>query len=114
MISDDGSFYAITTIVSDKDNSQYSLFTGTGENAGKITSDDRQKVMIDVNDDGTMLYLDMGNAEYGIVNDRALTYYDGSTVRKIADDVMDYRYLDTEDLIYYTDKDGNLLHIMTE
>lgn len=64
--------------------------------------------MIDVNDDGTMLYLDMGNAEYGIVNDRALTYYDGNTVRKIADDVMDYRYLDTEDLIYYTDKDGNL------
>lgn len=108
MISDDGSFYAITTIVSDNDNSRYSLFTGTGENAGKITSDDRQKVMIDVNDDGTMLYLDMGNAEYGIVNDRALTYYDGSTVRKIADDVMDYRYLDTEDLIYYTDKDGNL------
>lgn len=108
MISDDGSVYAVTTMVSDADNSEYSLFYGTKDGAKNISSDDRQKVMIDVNDDGTMLYLDMGNAEYGIVNDRALTYYNGTAAEKIADDVMDYRYLDSQDLIYYTDRDGNL------
>lgn len=108
MISDDGSVYAVTTMVSDADNSEYSLFYGAKDGAKKIFSDDRQKVMIDVNDDGTMLYLDMGNAEYGIVNDRALTYYNGTAAEKIADDVMDYRYLDSQDLIYYTDRDGNL------
>lgn len=108
MISDDGSFYAVTTMVSDADNSEYSLFYGAKDGAKNISSDDRQKVMIDVNDDGTMLYLDMGNAEYGIVNDRALTYYNGTAAEKIADDVMDYRYLDSQDLIYYTDRDGNL------
>lgn len=108
MISDDGSFYAVTTMVSDADNSEYSLFYGTKDGADMISSDDRQKVMIDVNNDGTMLYLDMGNAEYGIVNDRALTYYNGTAAEKIADDVMDYRYLDSQDLIYYTDRDGNL------
>lgn len=108
MISDDGSVYAVTTMVSDADNSEYSLFYGAKDGAKNISSDDRQKVMIDVNDDGTMLYLDMGNAEYGIVNDRALTYYNGTAAEKIADDVMDYRYLDSQDLIYYTDRDGNL------
>lgn len=81
MISDDGSFtplqplYPIRTIPG-------TAFYRNRRKCRKITSDDRQKVMIDVNDDGTMLYLDMGNAEYGIVNDRALTYYDGSTARK--------------------------------
>lgn len=108
MISDDGSVYAVTTMVSDTDNSEYSLFYGTKDGAKNISSDDRQKVMIDINDDGTMLYLDMGNAEYGIVNDRVLTYYNGASVEKISDDVMDYRYLDSQDLIYYTDRDGNL------
>lgn len=108
MISDDGSAYAVTTMVSDADNSRYSLFYGTKDGADMISSDDRQKVMIDVNNDGTMLYLDMGNAEYGIVNDRALTYYDGDDAGKIADDVMDYRYLKSQKLIYYTDRDGNL------
>ena len=108
MVSDNGNFFAITTMDDRKDDVIYDMYYGDRDKVSHLSSDDRQKIVLDIYDDGSFLYLDMSNAEYGIVNDRAITYFDGNTSKVITSNLVEYRYVDDRDLMYYTDNEGYL------
>lgn len=108
MISDNGDFFVLTTINTGKDSTDYSIYYGNGEYTKHLSLDEKRKNILDVYNDGTFLYLDMTDAEYGIVNDRAITYFDGQSFEVIAANLVEYRYSDEKDTIYFIDKDRYL------
>lgn len=108
MVSDNGKYYVLTTLENGKEEVVYDMYYGNLDETKRLSSDDRQKVVLDVYDDGSFFYLDMDNAEYGIVNDRAITFFDGIDARVLAADCVEYRYKDAGDIMYFTDKSGYL------
>lgn len=107
-VSDNGKYYVITTLKENGDDSIYTMYYGTEAGITKLSSDDYQKVVIDVLDDGKVLYLEMDNAEYGIVNDRAIKIFDGISERKLVDNIIEYKYVDAAHMLYYIDDKDKL------
>ena len=100
-ISDNGQYFALVAVSEDAEDYTCYFDYGTPEGIKEAERDSEQKTILEVTDEGQVLYVEMSTAEYGIVNERKACLYDGSLMKTLAD-IKDYRYVD--DKLYYIDK----------
>ncbi len=108
VISENGQYFALVTVTSDADEYICSIYYGTPDGMTEISRNGSQGNIFALTDGGQLLYMDMDTAEYGIVNDRSIKLYDGTSVRTIAEKITDYRYIDGQTRIVYTDTDKKM------
>ncbi len=107
-VSDNGKYYVLTACETIEDVSAYTLFYGNYEgDIIPIETDENEKNIIDVCDDGSVVYLSMETAEYGIINNRNLYYYQDS-ITCIAENIDKVKLKADKSGIYYIDMAGKL------
>lgn len=99
--SPDGKYIALTAY----EYSKYTLFYINNGVTEAISQDDMEKNILSLTNDGTMIYLNMQTAEYGIINDKSLMLYNGRN-NLLAENVDDARVIDGN--IFYISDDGRL------
>ena len=104
-ISDNGEYFAIVAVSEDADNYICYFDYGTANGVTEAERSSEQKSLLDVSEDGLVLFIEMATAEYGIVNDRRAVLYDGESFKDISE-IKDYRYID--EVIYYIDDEDRL------
>ncbi len=108
MVSSNGEYYVLTACLSAEDLATYTMYYGTSDGAiEQISENDNEKELITVDDDGTVLYLSMETAEYGIVNSKELDMYGAGNKTVIAQAVDRYQLLKDGTLCFY-DTAGSL------
>ena len=114
-VSDDGSYFVLTTCSASNDFSSgiYTTYVGEyGADLCQILSDYNDKKIIKAGNDGTVLYLDMPTADYGIINDRTIARYDGSKTVPVAEGIYEYSLSGV--YLYYVTSDNELYSIRTD
>lgn len=112
-VSDSGKNYVLTTCLGGDDftTGEYTMYFGNSDGGIFVISQDRNdKEIIKVCDDGRVIFSDMATADYGIINGRTVSVWDGTggTVMTVADDMYGYRFDGQRDEVYYVTTSGGL------
>lgn len=108
-VSGNGKYYILTVCSASDDFSPgvYTMYFGDKDGSPEqIASDYNDKEIIKAGDDGSVIYLDMATADYGIINGRNLVEYREGSTTVIAEGISQYRL--AGDYIYYITSDGRL------
>ena len=109
MMSDNGE-YGVFTICSDSDDfssGEYTTyFFANDSELVQIAKDYNSKEIIDVSDDGKVIYTDMATADYGIINSREIKIYSAGENRTLVDNAVQFKKVGED--IFYTDSVNNL------
>lgn len=100
--SDNGHY--ITFTLFDPASEKYTLIEAKADGTLKeICSGSGRISILNTDSDGNVIYLSMDTAEYGIINEVRLCYYNGDSSSKLADSITDAVYIDDK-VFYITEK----------
>lgn len=110
-VSDNGKYIFLTTCGQSEDFSagEYGVYFGTAEYGMNTVRESSESArVVNISDDGTVIYEDMDNAAYGVINGRRLMKLDEGGISTLSENITAVQYDDVNRKVYYIDDSGNL------